>query len=391
MKIKDIKVFLVHDGDIYDRNWLLVKTETSDGSYGVGEAGLSGREVTVAAAIKEHKRYLLNKDPLDIEKHWQYMFRRPFFRGGSVMMAAISAIEISLWDIAGKHFGAPIYRLLGGKCRNKIKAYSRAVGQTPDELAEDALSQVKDGFKAIKFSVSGMWDGISTRASWINNIVEKVAKVRETVGEKVDIMVDCLGRTPQEAIDIGQAIEEYRPLFLEEPVPPENEEAIVKVAKKINIPIATGERLLTRFGFRRILELQAIDVIQPDLCLTGGILEGKKIAAMAESYYVSCAPHNPLSPVSTATAAHLDACIPNFLIQEYLSDTKPRKGKSSFARKEILVEPIKVENGYIKIPTKAGLGIEINEEAFEKYPYKPWDSLFTGYSEDGSLSNWPTL
>jgi galactonate dehydratase len=391
MKIKDIQVFLVHDGDIYDRNWLLVKTETSDGSYGVGEAGLSGREVTVAAAIKEYKRYLLSKDPLDIEKHWQYMFRRPFFRGGSVMMAAISAIEISLWDIAGKHFGAPVYRLLGGKCRNRIKAYVRAVGQTPDELAEDALSQVKDGFRAIKFSVSGMWDGVSTRASWINSIVEKVAKVREVVGEKVDIMVDCLGRTPQEAIDIGQAIEEYRPLFLEEPVPPENQEALVKVAKKINIPIATGERLLTRFDFRRILELQVVDVVQPDLCLTGGILEGKKIAAMAEAYYVSCAPHNPLSPVSTATAVHLDACIPNFLIQEYLSDTKPHEGRSSFARKEILVEPIKVENGYIKIPTKAGLGIEINEEAFEKYPYKPWDSLFTGYSEDGSLSNWPTL
>ena len=391
MKIEDIQVFLVHDGDVYDRNWLLVKTKTSDGLHGVGEAGFSGREATVAAAIEEYKRYLIGKDPLDIEKHWQYMYRRPFFRGGPVMMAAISAIEISLWDIAGKHFNAPVYRLLGGKYRNKIKVYARAVGKNPDELAKDALSQVKNGFKAVKFLVPGMWDGVSTRASWINNVTERVAKVREAVGEKVDIMVDCLGRTPQEAIDIGQAIEEYRPLFLEEPVPPENPEALVKVANHINVPIATGERLYTRYGFRRILELQVVDVVQPDLCLTGGILEGLKIAAMAESYYVSCAPHNPLSPVSTAVAVQLDACIPNFLMQEYISDIKPRKGKLSFARKDLLVEPLKVENGYIKVPTKPGLGIELNEEALQKYPYKPWDSLFTGYSEDGALSNWPTL
>jgi galactonate dehydratase len=391
MKIQDVETFLVHDGDVYNRNWILCKITTTDGLEGWGEAGISGKDLTLAAAIKESERYLKGKDPINIEEHWQYIYRQAFFRGGSILCGALSAIEHALWDITGKHFNTPVYNLLGGKVRDKIRVYARGTGSTPEELVANVMESVKEGYDGVKFFCYGGSYLNARRAALLKEAIERVSKVREAVGDNVDIMVDCGGRTPSEAIAIGRGIEEYNPLFLEEPVLPENYEALAKVAAHINIPIATGERLYTRFEFRRILELGAVDVVQPDLCNCGGILEGKKIAAMAEAYYAYCAPHNPLSPISTAVAVQLDACIPNFLIQEYLSDTKPfREPAESFARKELLIDsPLKVENSYIKVPTKPGLGIEVNEEVFKKYPYKPWDSIFAGYCEDGSLGGWP--
>jgi galactonate dehydratase len=399
MKIQDVQTFLVHDGDVYNRNWILCKITTTDGLEGWGEAGISGKDLTLAAAIKDNERYLKGKDPINIEEHWQYIYRRAFFRGGPILTGAISAIDHALWDITGKHFNAPIYNLLGGKVRDKVRVYARGTGGTTEELVANVMESVKDGFTAVKFGVQGRSYRDAGKAAQLNGVIERVGKVREAVGDNVDIMVDCGGVTPSDAIAIGRAIEKYNPLFLEEPVMPENYEALAKVAAHINIPIATGERLYTKFGFRRILELGAVDVVQPDLCNCGGISEGKKIAAMAEAYYAHIAPHNPLSPISTAVAVQLDACTPNFLIQEYLSDVKPftakwgsREDTKSFARKELLVDsPLKVENSYIKVPTGPGLGIKVNEEVFKKYPYKPWDSIFEGYAQDGSLAGWPGL
>ena len=398
MQIQDVQTFLVHDGDVYNRNWILCKITTTDGLEGWGEAGISGKDLTLAAAIKENERYLKGKDPTRIEEHWQYIYRRAFFRGGPILCGALSAIEHALWDITGKHFNAPVYSLLGGKVRDKVRVYARDFGgSTTEELVANITESVKEGYNAVKIACYRKSHLNPRMATMLGEAIERVRKVREAVGDDVDIMVDCGGRPPSEAIAIGRGIEEYHPLFLEEPVLPENCEALAKVAAHINIPIATGERLYTKYGFRRILELNAVDVVQPDLCNCGGILEGKKIAAMAEAYYAQIAPHNPLSPISTAVAVQLDACTPNFLIQERLSDVKPFTGESmgahreppsSFARKDLLVDsPLKVENGYIKVPDAPGLGIKVNEEVFKKYPYKPWDSIFAGYSEDGSLGN----
>jgi len=214
----------------------------------------------------------------------------------------------------------------------------------------------------------------------IDRTVARMKAVRESVGEKVDICLDVHGMiyNPSLAVNVAQALEEYRPFFLEEPLLHDNMEAWSKLATKINIPLATGERLFTRYGFRKILENQTVDIIQPDPCACGGILETKKIAAMAETYYIHVAPHNPLGPVATGICAHIDASTPNFLIQEHIPDDKP-------PRSEVVTEPLKVEKGYLKLPTKPGLGIDLNEEALKKYPYKPAYRAEL-YSEDGSIA-----
>jgi len=352
----------------------LVRIDTDEDISGIGEGTLETKEKTVAACIMEHERYLLGKDPLQIEKHWQAMYRGTYWRGGPILNSAISAIEIALWDIAGKHFDTPIYNLLGGKCRDKIRCYTGVGGRTPDELADNVKRAMKDGYSAFKFGAYGVNDRM---LGAVDEAERHCKAVREKVGEKVDIMLECHGRPSlQIALNLVQSLAKYKPLWIEEPLFPENVDAMAELCRHSRIPIATGERLFTKWGFRELFEKRAAHIVQPDPVHCGGILETKKIAAMAESYYIQVAPHCPYFQVALATCVQIDACTPNFLIQE----------GGRLRGKWLVKEPLDVENGYIKLPTKPGLGVELNMEAIEERPYKPrMPEAYMTYREDGSI------
>lgn len=364
MKITDVKTFVVN---ALWRNWVFVKVYTDEGISGLGEATLEGKELTVVAAIKELKGYVIGKDPFNVEDIWQKMSYGGFWRGGPVINTAISGMEHALWDIIGKKLNVPVYKLLGGLCRDKIKVYVGSAftlgATTPEECAQNCLEIVEQGFATLKGDPFGVADQVIERRL-AKDAIERVRTVRKAVGDEVDICIEAHGRfNTYTAIKMGKELEEFSPFFYEEPVPPENVDAMVKVARAVNIPIASGERLYTKYGFRELLEKQAVSIIQPDICHAGGILECKKISAMAEVYYIPVAPHNPNGPVATAVNVQLMACIPNASMLELVSHVVPW-------RKEVLTEPIEIKGGYIKVPSKPGLGIELNEEVVAKYPYK---------------------
>jgi len=336
---------------------------------------LETKEKTVAACIMEFEQYLLGKDPLQIEKHWHAMYRGSYWTGGPVINSAISAIEIALWDIAGKHYDAPIYSLLGGPCRDKVRCYTSTSGNTPEELADNVEEAMNEGFTAVKFMAYGLNDRMLDA---VEDAEKRCKAVREKVGNKVDIMLECHGRPSLHlALSLVQKLHKYRPLWIEEPLFAENIEAMAELRRHSRIPIATGERLFTKWGFRELLEKQVAQIIQPDPIHCGGILETKKIAAMAEAYYMAVAPHCPYFLIALATALQIDACIPNFIIQE----------GGRVRGKWLVKEPLQVENGYIRLPNKPGLGVEVDFNAIEEHPYKPrlnWSPYMT-YHEDGSI------
>ena len=361
MKITEVKAFATMPPQARS-NYVFVKVSTDEGVVGWGESSVG--PVSVAAVVEEIGQTLVGKDPFRIEEHWQTLYHLYHnVRGGVLQMAAISGIEIALWDIKGKALGVPVYELLSGAMRDRIWAYGRFDGATPELAVENALSYVESGYSALKGDPFGH-QGIFTTAEAERDAVAKVAAVRKAVGDDVELLVEVHGRlTPSEAIRVGQALEEYRPFFFEEPVPPQNIDAMARVAAAVNIPLATGERLYTKWGFRDLLEKQAVAVVQPDVCHAGGILELKKIAAMAETYYVGFAPHNPYGPVNTIAAIHVDAGTPNFLIQE---------GGHAPWYDAVLQEPFAGQkDGYFDIPTAPGLGVELDEAALLKYPDRP--------------------
>lgn len=378
MKITDIKTFLVNTGR---RNLVLVKVMTDDGIHGIGEAYSVGPDLATKETIDYFRDWLVGEDPTNIEHLWAKMYNFSRFPGGSVVNSAISGIEHALWDILGKSAGVPVYKLLGGKTRDKVRVYQNPGGSSPEETAERAVAlRETHGFTAFKI---GPHPPGSDRMP-INRVLRfaetKMRKLREAVGEDVDIALDPHAKIfePIWALQMAEVLKPYRPFFFEEPIRPENIEAMAKVAAKIEIPLATGEDLYTKYEFRDLLVAQAADIIQPDICIAGGLLELKKIAAMAEAFYVTVAPHNPMGPLATVVNVHLAACIPNFLILEYNSDDKP-------PRSELLLEPMRVQDGYIPVPELPGWGVELNEEALGKYPYKPWRRGFN-YREDGSVA-----
>jgi galactonate dehydratase len=343
MKITDVETVVVFGGF---RNWVFVRLHTDEGLIGTGEATLEGRAETMVAAVGELKRYLIGQDPLRIEHHWQAMYRGPFWRGGPVLNSAISGVEMAMWDIFGKSVGLPVYQLLGGAVRDKIRVYANGPrGETPEELAESALALKEEGYSAMKlvpFGPTKPLDGVAA----IRKAARTMEAVRRAVGPDVDLAVDAHGRlSPAMAIQMAHAIRDVGVYFYEEPCLPENPAAMATVARECGIPVATGERLFTTWGFRDVLEQQAAVVVQPDLAHCGGILQGRKIAAMAEVYYAGVAPHNPLSPVNMRASLHLDAAIPNFVIQEWVADDPPW-------RDEILLNPVVVKDGYCELPTE---------------------------------------
>lgn len=362
MKITDVKTFVV---DCFRTNWVFVKVYTDEGICGVGEGTLEYKEKALCGAVEHIKNYLVGKDPRQIEKHYHDIYRDAYWRGGAVLMSALSAVECALWDILGKSLGVPVYQLLGGKVNDDCRIYVNgwfAGAKTPDEFAEKAKIAVMRGITAMK------WDPFGKSYLQISNkdldtALECVAKVREAVGNGVDLLIEGHGRFDvPTGIKIAKELEQFKPMWFEEPVPPNNIEALKAVRDKSPVAISAGERLYTRFDYNPLFAARAADYIQPDVSHAGGIMELKKIAAIAESNYIPFAPHNPSGPVANAATLQLAACCPNFCILEIMySDVDYRK----FVTDERLV----YENGRIRIGDKPGLGIELNEEECLKHPY----------------------
>ncbi len=375
MKITNVKTSLM---GVARQSWLFVTVETDEGIAGIGEASLEGKEKTVEAAIHEYARYLIGQDPARITHHWQAMYRHGFWRGGVVLNSALSGLEQALWDIKGKALGVPVYELLGGRTRDRVRVYTHCGGPTAEAAAERAQELVAAGFTALKF---GSWpdDNDDERAAvrWVARLIEMV---RLAVGPDVDLMVDNHGRSsPAAALAMARALEPYGLLFFEEPTPPDNLNALEKVAAaKPNLPLATGERLFTKWGFQDLLAKQLVDVVQPDICHAGGILECHAIATMAEAVYVKVAPHNPNGPVATAASVQLAAAIPNFLILEWAL-SEPHRSKVQ------RVGPT-IEDGYVNLPAAPGLGVELDPEVIAAYPYVATD--YRGaFAVDGAVAD----
>ena len=363
MKVTDVKVFPV---DCFRTNWVFVKVYTDEGIGGVGEATLEYKEKALFGAVKHIKEYLVGKNPLDIEKHYHDIYRDAYWRGGPVLMSALSAVEMALWDILGKYLKVPVYQLLGGKIHDKVRIYINgwfAGAKTPEEFGEKAKIAVKRGVTAMKWDPFGKnYLNISNKD--LNEALHCVAAVREAVGPDVDLLIEGHGRFDvPTGIKIAKELEQFKPMFFEEPIPPDNLEALKAVRDKSPVAISAGERLYGRRDFRELFERRAADYIQPDISHAGGIMELKKIASMAESYYISFAPHNPSGPVANAATLQLAACCPNFEILEIMySDVEWRK--------DVVNEELEYKDGYITIPDKPGLGIEIKEEECLKHPYQ---------------------
>lgn len=362
MKITDIKTFVV---DCFRTNWVFVKVYTDEGICGVGEGTLEYKEKALCGAIEHIKNYLTGKDPRTIEKHYHDIYRDAYWRGGAVLMSALSAVECALWDILGKSLGVPVYQLLGGRVNEDCRIYVNgwfSGAKTPDEFAEKAKAAVKRGVTAMK------WDPFGKSYMQISNkdldtALECVAKVREAVGNNVDLLIEGHGRFDvPTGIKIARELECFKPMWFEEPVPPDNLDALKAVRDKSPVAISAGERLYTRFDYNKLFALRAADYIQPDVSHAGGIAELKKIAAAAEANYIPFAPHNPSGPIANAATLQLAACCPGFSILEIMySDVDYRK--------KVTDENLVYENGRIKIGDKPGLGIELNEEECLKHPY----------------------
>jgi galactonate dehydratase len=368
MQVTQVKPILVDPGS--GKNWLFVKVETDTGINGWGECYTQAdRDRSIAAHVQQLGRYLVGRNPFHI-KHFTHMAYHDFAgkRGAMDFYSALSGIEQALWDVVGKHLNTPVYNLLGGPCREKIRVYANGWyegAKTPDVLAKKAAETVARGFTALKFDpFPGPWRTHIDRKTE-QAAVENVRAVRESVGPEIDILVEVHRRlAPMHAVRIAGMMEAFQPFWYEEPVSARSLEELAACKREIRLPVVTGEELYTKAEFREIFEKQAADIINPDVCNCGGILELKEIAAMAEPYLVVVSPHNYNSTtIGLAATLHVAACMPNFLITEYFVNFK-RRGD------EIAVNPVSVENSYITLPTGPGLGLELKEEALAKHPYR---------------------
>lgn len=377
MKITELRTYVTWGEP---RNWVFVKVITDSGLYGWGEATLERREGTVRACVEEMGQSLIGKDPLAVEHHWQALFRHSFWRGGVVYNSALAALDQALWDIRGKAWGVPVYRLLGGPTRERIRLYTHVGIYNPNLLEEDARRDIADGFTAVK---TGAWigDAALPEAEMVAAFAERVGRLRAVVGPSVDIMIDNHGRSRASvAVRLMEALTPHNLLWLEEPTQPDDLDALARVrAAGPKMDIATGERLYSKWDYVPLFEKRLVDVIQPDLCHAGGITETKKIAAMAEAYYVQVAPHSPQGPVSTAAAAHLALAIPNFLILEFV--------RSAPYRDRVLKEPWIVRDGHLEVPESPGLGVDLDEEALAASPARPVGVPMGAWAADGSVAD----
>jgi galactonate dehydratase len=367
IKITKLETFLVKP------RWLFLKIHTDAGIVGLGEPILEGRALTCQMAVKEVEPYLVGKDPRQVVHHWQAIYRHAFYRGGEILTSALSGIDQALWDIKGKALGVPVYELLGGPTRNRVRVYAHA--RTPEQIRQ----RLKEGFTAFKTGPAKRRPSryVETPAQ-VQYAAERFAELRKLVGDDVDIGCDFHGAiSPATAKLLIKALEPYHPMFIEEPINSQNHDVMAEIARGTHLPIATGERVFTKWGFREVLEKKAATILQPDLCHAGGITECRLIAGMAEAYYAAIAPHNPLGPISLAAGVQLAALIPNFLIQEQVS-----------LGEGYLKEPFKVRDGYLDLPTGPGLGIELDENALADKIGHDWRNPETYDPDDGSVVDW---
>lgn len=373
MKITKLETFLVKP------RWLFLKMHTDEGLVGLGEPILEGRARTVAEAIAEIEPDLIGQDPTRVMHHWQSIYKHAFYRGGPILTSALSGIEHAMWDLAGKAAGVPVYKLFGGPLRDRIKVYKGVGGATVEDAVANAKAAVALGFLALKTGpVGGRPARIIETPGFVGRVVERFAAMREAVGNDIDIAIDFHGSvSPQTAGLLIKALEPYQPLFIEEPVQCQNVDVLADLARKTHIPIATGERVFTKWGFREILEKRAASILQPDISHCGGIFEARLIAGMAESYYAAVAPHCPLGPISLAAGLQVDASIPNFLAQEH----------TTFGA-GYLKDPFVFKDGYLELPTKPGLGIELDEEAMADKIGHDWRNPRAFHPDDGAAIDW---
>ncbi|OCA88019.1 galactonate dehydratase [Bacillus sp. FJAT-27225] len=382
MKITKMETFLVPP------RWLFLKIETDEGITGWGEPVVEGRAATVKAAVEELSEYLIGKDPLKIEDHWQVLYRAGFYRGGAITMSAISGIDQALWDIKGKFHHAPVYELLGGPVRDSIRVYSWIGGDRPIDVAEAARTAKEAGFTAVKMNATEELQYIDSYEK-IDQAVARIAAVRDVGGRDFGIGIDFHGRVHKPMAKIlAKELEAFRPMFIEEPVLAENNEALRDIASHTNIPIATGERMFSRWDFKKILADGYVDIIQPDLSHAGGISEVRKIAAMAEAYDIALAPHCPLGPIALAACLQVDAVSHNAFIQEQSLGIHYNQGNDLL---DYIMDHsvFKYENGFVKMPANPGLGIEVNEEYVRKMAEigHNWKNPVWRHT-DGSVAEW---
>lgn len=382
MKITKFETFIVPP------RWLFLKIETDEGIVGWGEPIVEGRAATVKAAVEELSEYLIGKDPLRIEDHWQTMYRSGFYRGGPILMSAISGIDQALWDIKGKYHNAPVYELMGGACRDSVRVYSWIGGDRPSDVGKAAKEAVEAGFTAVKMNGTEELQYIDSYQK-IDEAVARIAAVREAVGKYVGIGIDFHGRVHKPMAKIlAKELEQFRPMFIEEPVLPENNEALREIARATNIPIATGERMFSKWDFKKLLEDGYVDIIQPDLSHAGGITECKKIFAMAEAYDVAVAPHCPLGPIALAACLQVDATSHNVFIQEQSLGIHYNQGSDllDYLHDKKVFE---YKDGYVDMLQQPGLGISINEEFVRKQAEEGhnWKNPVWRH-KDGTIAEW---
>jgi galactonate dehydratase len=367
LKITKLETFLIQP------RWLFLKIHTNAGITGLGEPITEGRALTCQMAVKEIEPYLIGKDPRAVAHHWQAIYRHAFYRGGPILTSALSGIDQALWDIKGKALGVPVYELLGGPTRNRVRVYAHA------RNLENVKQQLKAGFTAFKTGPAKRRPARYVETpSQVKYAAEKFAELRKIVGDDVDIGIDFHGAiSPAHAKMLIKALEPYSPMFIEEPCQAQNHDVMAEIARSTHLPIATGERVFTKWGFREVLEKGAATILQPDLCHAGGITECRLIAGMAEAYYASVAPHNPLGPISLAAGVQLAAAIPNFLCQEQVS-----------LGEGYLKQPFKVREGYLDLPAGPGLGIELDENALASKIGHDWTNPQTYDEDDGSVVDW---
>ncbi len=385
MKITRVKSFFVNPGGRVswgtgnEKNYVFVKVYTDEGIDGLGEAFHSLDE-PIEAALLKFERWLIGRDPTRITRNWQAIYRGLRYPLGTAELAALSAVEHALWDIAGKACGLPVHKMLGGPCRDRIRVYASASLLKGPDLVSAAKKLAALGYTAVKFTPQPPGYAPMSPSAVLNASVERVKSVREAVGEGVDICLDYHGRSfsPIEAVRLARALESYNVFFLEEPALTENPASLAEAKAKTNIPIAAGERAVARGTMRELIVEQAVHIIQPEPTANGGILETVKLAGIAEMYHISVAPHHACGPVSLAVCAHIDASIPNFLIQELNVDLDAQWVK------DVLSHIPQVKNGYLELSDTPGLGIELNEEAVQDYPFKPYDRPII-VNQDGSI------
>jgi galactonate dehydratase len=350
------------------RDFLVCRVHTDEGLTGIGEPYPVGPNDAVAAVIADFATWIVGRDPRDITGIWHHLYAHTRFPGGSVVNAAISGIEHALWDISGKAAGLPVYRLLGGKCRDRIRVYQSCGGATPEACAESALRLIETyGYTALKMAPHPPGAETLPWPAVVRGAAARLAAVRDAVGPDIEIGLDPHARIfePVKALQLAEALKPYNPFFLEEPLRPENIDALGVFKQSCPIPVATGEMLYTAFQFRDLLARSGADIIQPDVCICGGLLEMKKIAAIAEANYVVVAPHNPTGPIATAVNVHFAASTHNFLILEYHPDDEgPRAG--------LLQQPVTLKDGYLEIPETPGLGVELDPDGIPDRPIRNW-------------------